>query len=321
MKPDASIIIVSYNNFGSTTGPCLESLMADPRNSANEIIVVDNASSDETPERLRQLAATADNLRPVLNRTNRGFAGGNNDGVAVARGDIVILLNSDTIVPTGSMANLARLLAENPDWALLGPVTNAAGNEQQIFTRGLTSSDIMAEGETWCAHSQSFHFPSERLDFFCVAVRTETYHQLGGLDENFGLGYYEDTAFSARTKRAGKQMMVTEDIFVYHLGGKSFSGLQQRKRREVMRENRKKLRKNYGRDVVLHHLRDRNLYVLNEYVIRKAGATTEERAFLDFKFANRFTLARSLYPNNPLKKLRYYLALRNISRKYGYDSG
>jgi GT2 family glycosyltransferase len=319
MAYTASIIIVSYNNFEATTGPCLESLLSDPQNRAHEIIVVDNGSADETPAKLRHFADTAGNLRLVLNRTNRGFSGGNNDGVAMARGDIVILLNSDTIVPHGAMSGLARLLAGSTSWSLLGPVTNAAGNEQQIFTTGATQAAIMEEGKDWCAHSCGIHYPSERLDFFCVAIRKEVYENLGGLDEQFGLGYYEDTAFSVKAKRAGKQMMVTEDIFVYHQGGKSFSGLERQWRKRIMRENRKKLFEKYGRDCKLHRLRDRNLYVLEEYVARRQGATAAERAHLAYKFANRFRLAQNLYPNNPFKKILYYVRLRRLSRNYGFD--
>lgn len=317
----ASIIIVSYNNFAATTGPCLASLLADPQNRGHEIIVVDNASSDETPERLRQLAASHPNLRPILNRTNRGFAGGNNDGAAVAQGEILILLNSDTIVPAGAMQGLASRLAEHPEWAMLGPITNAAGNEQQILTRGDTAAAILAEGKTWCAHSRNFHFPSERLDFFCVAIRREVYRRLGGLDEQFGLGYYEDTAFSAKARQSGLPMMVTEDVFVYHQGGRSFSGVEKRRRRALMRENRAKLLQTYGRNLPLRHLRDCNLSVLTEYLGRKSAATPAERHDLDLKFANRLALGRRLYPRGLFKKLRYHLALERLSRDYGIPAG
>lgn len=320
MKPVASIIIASYNNFAVTTAPCLESLLSDPLNKANEIIVVDNASSDGTPEKLRLIAATTSNMHLILNQINRGFAGGNNDGVAAAQSDIVILLNSDTIVPAGAMTNLARLLADNPDWAMIGPVTNAAGNEQQIFTSSQTPAGILKEGEEWCVHSRGFHFPSERLDFFCVAICKDVYRELGGLDENFGLGYYEDTAFSIKARRAGKKMMTTEDVFVYHQGGKSFSTMEGRKKRKMMRENQKKLFKNYGRDVPLHRLRDRNLAVLEEYIIQKKHLPKNSLADLDFKFTNRLQFAQTLYPNNPFKKISYWLSLRAVCRKYGASS-
>lgn len=312
----ASIIIVSYNNFATTTGPCLASLLADPLNSDHEIIVVDNASNDETKERLAELEKKHPQLRLVLNKNNRGFAGGNNDGAAIARGEILILLNSDTQTPVGSMNGLIHLLAAHPDWDMLGPVTNAAGNEQKIHTSGTTVEEILAQGRQWCTHSHDCHFPSDRIDFFCVAIRKDVYRRLGGLDEEFGLGYYEDTAFSAKAKQAGHRMMVTDDIFVYHHGGRSFSGLEQRRRRSIMRDNREKLWKNYGRDIPLHHLRDCNLSVLAEYLHRKETATTKEAVDLDFKFTNRLTLSRQLYPRNPLKKLRYHFVLRRLCRMY-----
>lgn len=316
MNFQASVIIVSYNNWANTTGPCLASILADPQHHELEIIVVDNASHDETPRELARMATATQNIVPIFNQTNRGFSGGNNDGVAMAHSDIVILLNSDTTVPPGALNNLSRLLRNHDDWDMIGPVSNAAGTEQQIFIQERSPDAIIQEGATWCAHSQNAHFLSERLDFFCVAIRKHVYQELGGLDERFGLGYYEDTAFSFKATRADKQMIMTEDIFVFHQGGKSFSSLKREKIRAVMRENRKTLLQNYGHDIKLHHMRDRNLYILKEYSIRMAMASAEEKLRLDFKFANRITLARTMYPTNPLKKIAYWYSLRSVCHLY-----
>lgn len=311
-----SIVIVSYNNFDTTTGPCLESLFKDTTASSFEIIVIDNASQDNTPEKLKQLVNGKKNVRLVLNNTNRGFAGGNNDGASIARGEILILLNSDTIVPTGAIGKLSCLLMDHPEWGMLGPVTNEAGNEQKIFVESRDLKEIIREGKKWCACSEGDCFASERLDFFCVAMRKATYEQLGWLDEQFGLGYFEDTDFSIRAKRIGLKMMFTEDVFVYHRAGKSFSNMGKKFVKKLMRENKKKLIKKHSGIIKLHHMRDRNINIMNQYVLLKKNMDKSLFQGLEYKFHNRLQLARNMYPNSPLKKLFYYYRLKTLCKKY-----
>lgn len=307
-----SVIILSYNNFERTTGPCLASLSADPENDHPEIIVIDNGSADDTPARLQQAVAGHANIKLILNSDNRGFAGGNNDGAAIAAGRVLILLNSDTIVPAGALSRLGNLMLTNPDWAMLGPVTNQAGNEQKIFTRETAVTKVLQEGAARCAHSRKDVFRSERLDFFCVGVRREVYRRFGGLDEQFGAGYYEDTDFSLQAKQAGLKMMFTEDVFVYHQAGKGFSRKGQRYVKKLMHANKQKLKRKYGRTVPLLHIRDCNLYVLDCYADLADQMENTLDPDLAYKFANRMELAHSLWPNSPLKKWRYKRSLNRI---------
>ena len=316
MNYQTSVIVVSYNNFDTTTGPCIESLLNDTTNKQFEIIVVDNASQDNTTDKLRQIASNEENLTFVFNRGNRGFAGGNNDGAAVAKGEILILLNSDTRVPRGAIGKLSSMLIENKDWGLLGPVTNEAGNEQKIFVTSTHPKQIIEDGEKWCSQSNHDYFESERLDFFCVAMRKATYEKLGRLDEDFGLGYYEDTDFSLRAKIMGLKLIFTEDVFIYHQAGQSFSTLRKKKIKLLMRENRKKLLKKHSGRFELYHMRDRNKHIMKQYVMLKMNMDNASTNGLDYKFQNRLMLANNMYPNNPIKKLLYYMQLKHLCARY-----
>jgi GT2 family glycosyltransferase len=100
-----------------------------------EVIVVDNASRDGTPEYLRLAATQHENLRVILNDENRGFAAANNQGLEVARGDFLVLLNNDTAVPRGWLSSLVRHLSSDDSIGLIGPVTNQIGNEARIPVR------------------------------------------------------------------------------------------------------------------------------------------------------------------------------------------
>src|SRR5207248_2802869 len=98
--PLVSVIVLTYNNW-EYTNACLFALRSCSDYPNLEIIVVDNASSDETRDRLRELEGQDDRLRVILSDTNLGFAGGNNIGLRAARGEYVIILNNDTVVTRG----------------------------------------------------------------------------------------------------------------------------------------------------------------------------------------------------------------------------
>ncbi|MFC1828914.1 glycosyltransferase family 2 protein, partial [Thermodesulfobacteriota bacterium] len=172
------------------------------------------------------------------------------------------------------------------------------------------------EGEKWCLHSGEDSFTSERLDFFCVAIRKATYDRMEGLDEQFGRGYYEDTDFSIRAKRAGLKMIFTEDVFVYHKAGKSFSRMGRKFVKKLMRENRKKLEKKHPGIVELHHIRNRNTHVMNQYILLKESTDNSPSQALDYKFNNRLQLARTLIPTNPLKRLIYHFQLKSLCKRF-----
>jgi len=314
MSSPASIIIVGFNNFDTTTGPCLESLVADPGNARHEIIVVDNCSTDGSSEKLAAFAALHPQVRPTQNTANRGYAGGNNDGVALARHEVIVLLNSDTVVPPGAMTRLAAIIGQQQQPIMLGPVTNQAGNEQKIHTVSGTVDGVLAEGEKWRDNAGGVLYPSPRLDFFCVAMPVGVYRHLDGLDEGFGRGYYEDTDFSIRAVLEGVSMLMTEDVFVYHRAGASFSSVGGKNVHDLMQENKKRLLRKHPDGVVLHHMRDVNLQVMARYCQEKEDgiATTG----LLYRFENRLRLAQRQYPRNPVKKLRYHSRLWRVRRTF-----
>src|SRR5206468_3038639 len=96
-----------------------------------EVIVVDNGSSDGTPAFLRDLADRCPAVRAVCNGDNRGFAAANNQGLAFVQGDVLVLLNNDTLVPPLWLRRLIDHLRD-PSVGSVGPVTNRTCNEAQI---------------------------------------------------------------------------------------------------------------------------------------------------------------------------------------------
>ena len=310
-KPPCSVIIVSYNNFDQTTGPCLRSLLHET--SALEIIVVDNHSDQTTQEALRAAASQDPRLRLILKETNSGYSGGNNSGAREASSDLLLLLNSDTEVPPGAIPRLVEFMDAHPDWSMLGPLSNQTGNDQQIHTIGTTVQEILDEGASWCAHSHDSYYPTDILSFFCVVIRRDVYNQLNGLDEAFGLGYYEDTDFNYRAVKAGLKLMITEDVFVYHRGSGSFAKSSATVRKMV-KQNKKLFRKKQGHGHNAAHWRLKNLAAMARYV--DPAITDCPLAELHYKFNNRETMVQQLLPNSPIKRFFYLRKLATVKKQF-----
>ena len=307
MAPELSVVILSYSQFDQTTGPCLDSLR-EVDTADLEIIVVDNDSDEATLNRLAAAASKDHRIRLVLNKENRGFAGGNNDGVAHAHAETIVLLNSDTRVLPNSLSLLANLLDDIDAPAVIGPVTNAAGNEQQIYFYQGDVQSILTQGELWSHHAARSFFHTDMLSFFCVAMRKETYDELGGLDESYSPGFYEDADFCFRAVQKGVQLVVLEESFVYHAGSASFAAMPEVTAR-LLKDNREKFRQIHG-NITQEHVREKNLQVLAGYVkeFKQSGGSDS----LAFRYLNRLSRAEELIPRNPLKKIRYWLKLQKM---------
>ncbi len=307
--PETSIILVTYNNLYEATVPCLDSIFRHTGDEDYEVVVVDNNSSDGTPTYLTERARREPRLRCVLNTANRGFAGGNNDGIRAASGSVLVLLNNDTQVSEGWLTGLRTSLQQDGSIGLVGPVSNAVGNEQKIFTRGITPAEILAEGAAWVLQSRGDTFETERLGFFCVALRRETADTVGLLDEAFDLGFYEDDDYCLRTLKAGYRLICREDVFVYHRGSSSF-GKTPRKTRELLKKNRRLLERKFGMRYSPPHPRDRQLDLVESYLKEDAHARSPESR--RFKIGNRMRIIKELMPRGFLKRWRFERRLRHI---------
>ena len=240
-----SVIVVTYNNLAYTR-QCLDSLERFSDWSGLEIIVVDNASHDGTPEFLREWAAQAASRQVILNLDNRGFAAANNQGLAAASGEYLILLNNDTCVTRGWVRGLLTHLRRDPEVGMVGPVTNNIGNEARIDS----DYDDMAAMAAFAADYTTRHagraFDLPTLAFFCVAMPRSTYERVGPLDEDFGIGFFEDDDYCRRVDAAGLRCVCAEDVFVHHQLSASFDLLKLDRRQALFARNKLIYEKKWG---------------------------------------------------------------------------
>ncbi|WP_343655941.1 glycosyltransferase [Cupriavidus sp.] len=236
-QPLVSIVVLTYNNL-ELTRKCLASIDRCTQDVRYEIVIVDNASTDGSPEYLRSFAAGRDDVKLLLNTDNKGFAAGNNQGLAMASGEYLVILNNDTVVSPGWASGFIRHLRADPSIGLIGPVTNNIGNEAKIQIDYPSTDDMPAVARKYTVAHLGMSFDIRTAAFFCVMIPRPVYEAVGGLDEAFGLGFFEDDDYCRRVEQNGNRCVCAEDVFVHHHLSASFSKLGAERRNALMEKNR-----------------------------------------------------------------------------------
>lgn len=236
--PTVSVVVLTYNNLHLTQA-CLDSLLVDSDYPRLEIIVVDNASTDGTPDWLRSWQVDHPQVKVILNDRNLGFAAGNNVGLAAATGDYLVILNNDTVVTRGWTLTMLRHLQSDPSAALVGPVTNNIGNEARVETT--YNNNLQAMRPQAMRHTLAHmgrHFRIRTAAFFCVMLPRATYETCGPICEDYGLGFFEDDDYCRRIEAQGHYSICAEDVFVHHHLSASFNKLPSNERQELFDRNK-----------------------------------------------------------------------------------
>jgi GT2 family glycosyltransferase len=212
--PRASIVVLTHDNLAFSR-MCLASVLENTEYPNYELIVVDNASSDGTVEELQSIAGRVPNIKAILNDFNAGFGPGNNQGLRAATGEILVLLNNDTIVPRGWLTRLVRHL-EDASLGIIGPATNRSCNEAQVDIPYQTYSEFQEVAASQGKRHEGERYAIRMPMMFCVAFRRDTYERLGPLDERYEIGMFEDEDYALRAKAEGFHLAWTPEVYVHH---------------------------------------------------------------------------------------------------------
>lgn len=226
MKPAASIIILCHNDRRYLRG-CVASLRRHTR-VPHELIFVDNCSSDGVIEDLRAIRRSYPfPVKIIRNRENTFFSGGNNQGLRVARGRHIVLLNADTLVTPGWLEGMIAAAEEDPDVGLVGPCTNQAAGLQVVWPPAYrTPRELPAWARRWTAAHKGSRLEAPWLVFFCVLAPRRVLERIGALDEHYGPGGFEDYDLCLRARLAGYRLVVARDVYVHHFGGKGYVNMR-----------------------------------------------------------------------------------------------
>ena len=236
--PSVSIVVLTYNNWAYTQA-CLGSLFARTDYPGPwEVVVADNASSDETVPRLREWAAREPRMKLVLNASNLGFAAGNNTGLAAASGDYLVMLNNDTVVTRGWLLTLLRHFQRDPELGLLGPATNHIGNESKVDVFYTELADMPSAARAWTLPRMGRLYPMDTLAFFCVMLSRQVFQRVGPMDETFGRGFFEDDDYCRRIAELGLRMGCADDALVHHRLSASFDKVDNGERKALFERNK-----------------------------------------------------------------------------------
>lgn len=222
-----SIIVVSWN-VRPYLLDCLDSIFGQRGDEFSlEVICVDNGSTDATVEGLRALRPE---VRIIENSENIGFAAANNQGIRLAQGKFVLLLNPDTIVLDNTLDCLLGIMLHNPQVGVLAPqLLNEDGSVQPSVMRfpSLLSS-IQAYVRARIHGASKAVPPDEGKDVSyvecisgaCLLVRQEVFRDVGLLDESYVM-YGEDIDFCYRVNRRGWKVGYTRLGSIVHFGEQS----------------------------------------------------------------------------------------------------
>jgi N-acetylglucosaminyl-diphospho-decaprenol L-rhamnosyltransferase len=226
--PDASVVVVTYNAL-----PWIEQSIESVQD--EEVVVVDNGSTDGTVDVVRELFPQA----RLIERENLGLASGWNAGMAVVTGRYFLLLNADAWLTVGSLARLVEFADAHPEAAVVGPkLLNTDGTLQRsvrgfptlwrlateyFFLRKLAPSSQLLNA----FYAGGFEHDEERevevVMGACMLVRREAVEQVGPLDEAFFL-FSEETDWCYRFEQAGWKVIFFPGAECVHVGGASHGG-------------------------------------------------------------------------------------------------
>ncbi len=231
-----SIIIPVYNGQ-EYTEECLTAIYRCTKD--YEIILVDNGSEESGVP----IGCIAHKL--IRNEENLGFPKAVNQGIKVAEGNYICILNNDVVVTPRWWEYTQEHFNDGAD--LVGPMTNRISGPQQIRVPVYNNMEELGKAAT-IFHEENFHRYQffYRLVGFCLVFRRCVIDKIGLFDEQFGMGNFEDDDLCFRAVEAGFQLRISKDVYVHHYGSMTHRALDV-EYGSLLKKNEKKFAKKWAK--------------------------------------------------------------------------
>lgn len=228
-----AVVIINYKTPG-LVADCLATLEPELDHARDTAIIVDNHSSDGSPDEIqRTIDASEWNgwARLVRSDVNGGFSAGNNIGIKAVPADFYLLLNSDTLVRSGAIAELLHAAEANPKAGLVGPrlewpdgsPQNSCFRDKTIWSELIAGAQSGPVSRLLAGHDVTmgvFDRPMspQWLSFACVMLPAKVVEHVGLMDEGYFM-YFEDADYGHAVRRAGYDVLHWPAARVVHIQG------------------------------------------------------------------------------------------------------
>ena len=228
-------VVICVHNALEAVKQCLESVHRARRSDRQRLIIIDDGSSETTARYLAEFDSSASWVELHRSENARGYAMAANQGLEAATGELVILLNSDTIVTDGWAEKLADAVFSTRGAGIVGPMSNAASHQSIPEARGtntqtainelpsgLTAEDMNRYCEQWTVAGLLPRVPL--VHGFCFGVTREVIERIGFFDDDrFSRGYGEENDYCFRAADVGFSLVIATHTYVFHVKSGSYS--------------------------------------------------------------------------------------------------
>ena len=260
-------IIVCVHNALDDVQKCLESIIT-YTSKPYTLTIIDDGSDLPTRDYLRRFNTSNRKCNLIRNEMALGYTKAANLGLRASQAPFLVLLNSDTIVTPGWLDRLYRAITRNPKNGVAGPLSNTASWQSipKLSNNGDWATNELPEGISLTKFSTllakytgCIYPPVPLLNGFCLMIRKQVIDDIGYFDEvNFGRGYGEEDDFNMRATKAGWNIIISDDAYIYHTQSKSYTT-----------EKRFALQKISGKNLINKHGA--------EHIARKVGLMNPNR--------------------------------------------
>lgn len=259
VSPLVSIVVLAYNHLDYTR-QCIESIYRYTSHIDFELITINNGSSDGTEEYFNSLP----NKKKISFQENIGVCKAFNYGFRIAEGKYTMNVSNDVVVTAHWLDNLLICLESDPKIGMVVPICDASCNYQQINLPFQTMEEMQQVAERYNVSNPDLWEERLKMTVYAAIFRTEIQKALGGFDEDFNPGCYDDDAICFSIRRMGYKTILAKDTFVHHFGSHTFNAEYTKDEKLAVRNKRLFFGK-FGVDAYVAGLIDFNVLNVLDY--------------------------------------------------------